>query len=51
MKKITEVFYTVASSCTNLAENVNELIDNGWQPKGTPFPRGTYIVQMIVKYE
>lgn len=35
----------------NLVEMINEEIQRGWQPYGSPFVKGNKVCQAMVKYE
>lgn len=49
-KKITVYDISVWRSHYELNEEVNRLIDEGYQPYGQPFARGDCICQAMVKY-
>ena len=52
MDRITEYTFVASAGTASLAKQINEQVQEGWQPYGTPFLLpGTGIVQPMVKYE
>ncbi len=51
MPRIIDYALVQRSHSQVLTEEVQRLIDRGWQPYGEPFPAGGNVVQAVVLYE